>query len=60
MIAVIMIDIFINNYFLQKEYPPVVSFPLYGFLESFGIQYKREKTSCSLLNRIFNDDMHDL
>ena len=32
----------------------------YGFLWSFVIQYKLEKSSCSLLSRVFNDEINDL
>jgi hypothetical protein len=30
------------------------------YMESDVIQYQLEKSSCSLLNRIFNDEMNDL
>jgi hypothetical protein len=51
--AVNMLAIFINNYFVEKVEAPVVLFSLYGFVWSFVIQNTQEKTSCSLLNRIF-------
>jgi hypothetical protein len=55
-----MLAIFINNYFVEKVEALVVFFSVYGFLWSFVIQYQLEKSSCSLLNRIFNDEMNDL
>jgi hypothetical protein len=42
-------------YYLEKVEVLVILFSLYGFLWSFGIQYKLEKSSGSLLNKIFND-----
>ena len=59
-----MLAIFINIYFVkkfvEKVEAPVVFFPVYGFLWSFVIQYQLEKSSFSLLTRIFNDEMYDL
>jgi hypothetical protein len=49
-----------NNYFLEKVEAPVEVFSLCGFLWRFVIQYNLEKSPCSLLNRIFNDEMNDL
>ena len=43
-----------------KVEAPVVFFSVNGFLWSFVIQYQLEKSSFSLLTRIFNDEMHDL
>jgi hypothetical protein len=54
-----LLAIFINNYFVEKVEAPVVFFSVYGFLWSFVIQYKLEKSSCSLLRRVFNDEIND-
>jgi hypothetical protein len=53
-LGVKMLAICINNYFVEKVEAPVVFFSVYGFLWSFVIQYKLEKSSCSLLRRVFN------
>ena len=49
-----------KNYFVEKGEAPVVFFSVYGFLWSFVIQYQLEKSSFSLLTRIFNDEIYDL
>jgi hypothetical protein len=46
--------------FVEKGEAFVVFFSEYGFLWSFVIQYKLEKSSCSLLSRVFNDEINDL
>jgi hypothetical protein len=58
--AVKMLAISITNYFVEKGEAFVVFFSEYGFLWSFVIQYKLEKSSCSLLSRVFNDEINDL
>jgi hypothetical protein len=50
----------LRNYFVEKVEAPVVLFSVYGFLWSFVIQYQLEKSSFSLLTRIFNDEINDL
>ena len=55
-----MLAICIKNYFVEKGEALVVFFSVYGFLWSFVIQYKLEKSLCSLLSRVFNDEINDL
>ena len=38
----------------------IVFFSVYGFFWSFVLQYKLEKSLCSLLSRVFNDEINDL
>jgi hypothetical protein len=55
-----MSAICIQNYFVEKGEALIVFFSVYGFLWSFVIQYKLEKSSCSLLSRVFDDEINDL
>ena len=55
-----MLVIFINNSDVEQVEAPAIYLSLYGFLWSFGFQYKLGKSQYSSLNRIFINDINDL
>ena len=50
----------IDRFFVEQVEEPTIYLSLYGFLWSFGIQYKAGKSSYSSLIGKFIEDMNDL